>query len=175
MEKCPNCNEDIEDGASYCPFCHRALIRVSPSESDDTGSQEEKKPGIGAFGAILIGLVVLIAVLMTYQYFAVARIREIQRQQQLLVTVVPTADVGDKITAAQMCKQFMSDRLKAPSQAEFQNAFDAAISQSGNYFTVDSYVDAPNALGVMLRTAYTCKIKYTGSNEWELQALEIEP
>jgi len=64
-----------------------------------------------------------------------------------------------------MCQVHATDSLKAPSTAKFEYLPDASIEDLGNNtFDMNSYVDAQNSFGAMLRTNYYCKIQYIGAD-----------
>lgn len=87
----------------------------------------------------------------------------------------------DDIAAKVMCEGFVSKKLKAPSTADYADAFDGVSSakwlNSDNeyhYFEMDSWVDAQNSFGATTRKKFYCKIKNKiGSDNWELMFLDI--
>ena len=87
----------------------------------------------------------------------------------------------DDISAKVMCEQFVSKRLKAPSTADYADAFDgvkgAKLLRSDkdfHYFEMVSWVDAQNAFGAKIRTKFYCKIKNKiGTDEWVLIKLDM--
>ncbi|MGY1778762.1 hypothetical protein [Geodermatophilus sp. SYSU D01036] len=70
-----------------------------------------------------------------------------------------------------MCEDFIEERLKAPSTADFSGIFDTTITGSGDDYTVRGYVDAENSFGAMLRSNYTCQIHDNGDDTWSLVSL----
>jgi hypothetical protein len=51
--------------------------------------------------------------------------------------------------------------LKAPATAEFPNPYQVQITAlSSDSFIVDSYVDAQNGFGALIRSQYHCKMVY---------------
>lgn len=87
-----------------------------------------------------------------------------------------TSYAGENIGASIICKEFLKDRLKAPSTAKFAPTSDQIISSQGNdEYKVISYVDAENSFGAMIRTDYTCIVKYTGNDNWSLLDLQTTP
>jgi hypothetical protein len=58
-------------------------------------------------------------------------------------------------------QQFVRDRLKAPSTAEFPIAMDDDDQYrkiNDSTFKVESYVDSENGFGAKIRTNYSCMI-----------------
>lgn len=81
----------------------------------------------------------------------------------------------DEIDAYVVCQMFIKDRLKAPSTADFPAATYADITQSGNLWTVDAWVDAENAFGARIRADFHCQVSYSNvKEEWTLVELDLE-
>ena len=91
----------------------------------------------------------------------------------------PTDDAADAaheltLGAWTACQQFVEARLKAPATAQFPTVDQAAVHSFGSgRYGVESYVDAQNSFGAMLRSRYACALKYDGTN-WRLDAINIE-
>lgn len=77
-------------------------------------------------------------------------------------------DEGDKFSAAVMCEEFVKDRLKAPATAEFDTE---PGTKSGKAWVVQGVVDSENGFGAMLRSDFTCRLRYAGDDEWQLVKL----
>ena len=79
----------------------------------------------------------------------------------------------DAFAAQYACKQFILERLKAPSSADFQPNQKLSISGSGTGpWTVNGYVDAQNSFGAKVRQFYSCTIEFSG-NKSKLLSLNI--
>lgn len=88
-------------------------------------------------------------------------------------------DVPDSYDAAKMCEDFVKDRLKTPGAAKFPDPYDLRdkgflTSVGENRFTVKSWVDSQNSYGALLRTRFTCSVRYIGKNRWELEDLTFK-
>ena len=71
-------------------------------------------------------------------------------------------------------KDFVLQRLRSPGTAKFASLWDVNFTDMGNRtWKVDSYVDAQNASGAMVRTYFSSIVRYTGSDRWELISLEM--
>jgi hypothetical protein len=79
-----------------------------------------------------------------------------------------------KTSACLLCRQFVRERLKAPSTADFQPCYESVVRQgaAANIWTVASWVDAENSFGAKIRTTYVCQLEDTGDGNWRLLALE---
>lgn len=63
----------------------------------------------------------------------------------------------DKKITASVCAEFEIKRLlKAPSTAKFPWLMSTAVYKDGSNFVVDSYVDAQNSFGAIIRTNFKC-------------------
>lgn len=66
MKKCPNCDAELSDGATFCPICNRVIEtsqeqRKYDSYYDDVtviDAKEVEKKKLGSGAALKIGLVV---------------------------------------------------------------------------------------------------------------------
>lgn len=55
--KCPTCESDLTEDASYCPACLRSLPRT-PSPSPESGSAD-----LGGWETVLAGVLLLVVIL----------------------------------------------------------------------------------------------------------------
>jgi hypothetical protein len=72
----------------------------------------------------------------------------------------------EQFDAQRVCQDFVMDRLKAPSTAEF----DTDVSGVGPEYTVTGTVDSENSFGAMLRSQFTCTVRGDGTT-WHLVSL----
>lgn len=90
----------------------------------------------------------------------------------------PTVYQPVPIDAFVMCKQFVTDRLKAPATAVFPTYGDDGTQTdqvSSVQFRARGYVDSQNSFGANVRTHYTCTISSTGGKNWHLDDLKTDP
>lgn len=82
----------------------------------------------------------------------------------------------DETTAEVMCQQFVKERLKAPSTAEFPSGEDGAavtvMSEDPLEYRVQSHVDAENSFGAAIRNDYTCTIRHEGGRQFTLMDMQ---
>lgn len=81
-------------------------------------------------------------------------------------------DGGGGSMAEVMCENFVTDRLKAPSTADFPGA-DSVDELGSDEYEVTASVDSENGFGAMIRTDYVCTIRYSGDDKWTLVSLDI--
>lgn len=82
----------------------------------------------------------------------------------------PTPKEGDKYGAIVVCEDFVKDRLKAPSTAEFSE--EEATLLAGTW-TVNGNVDAENTFGAKIRESFACVVKHTGNDNYHLVKLTM--
>lgn len=79
-----------------------------------------------------------------------------------------SADAGDEIGAQVVCEDFVEDRLKSPSTADFSETEVTGVEPE---FTVTGAVDSENSFGAAIRNTYSCTVMYTGNDNWRLVEL----
>ena len=78
-------------------------------------------------------------------------------------------DGGGEYGARGVCEQFVEDRLKAPSTADFS---DVTATESAGVWTVRGAVDSENSFGAQIRNTYVCQVRHTGGENWRLVDLQ---
>jgi hypothetical protein len=82
-------------------------------------------------------------------------------------------DTSDQSGMAElMCEDFVTDRLKAPSTADFPGA-DSVVPAGPDMWTVSASVDSENGFGAMIRTDYLCTVQDSGNDKWLLKSLDL--
>lgn len=81
----------------------------------------------------------------------------------------------EAVEAYVVCQQFVEDRLKAPSTAEFGGPYSQVTAHNGGgRYTVDTYVDAQNSFGAMIRTDFTCVVQHKSGDTYTLVSLDMD-
>lgn len=78
-------------------------------------------------------------------------------------------DIGDDIGAQVVCRDFVEDRLKSPSSADFSDEQSKHVR--GRVWSVTGSVDSENSFGAMIRNTYVCTVRYVGDDRYRLQSL----
>ena len=78
---------------------------------------------------------------------------------------------GTSSGAEVACKQFVRERLKSPSTAEFPRPVTENLYESR--WRVEGVVDSQNGFGAMVRTQYTCEVHRTSDDVWNLVDLTV--
>jgi hypothetical protein len=81
----------------------------------------------------------------------------------------------NSIMAWAMSHEFVNQRIKAPSTADYSSFENSKVYNEGNQkYTVDAYVDSQNSFGAKLRTYYRCQLDYIVSTEkWHLRNFQF--
>ncbi len=105
----------------------------------------------------------------------------------IFLTVVPNPQFPERVTPSRapsvedlsftafiQCQQHIRARLKAPSTAKFPfGVYKYWKHKVNTQFTIVSYVDSQNSFSAMIRTRWSCKIKNTFEDNWELIDVQI--
>jgi hypothetical protein len=82
------------------------------------------------------------------------------------------ADRGDIASAEHMCQEFVADRLKSPSTAEYETV--RSTEEPGrDAYAVSGTVDSQNSFGGMVRSQYTCSLEYNGNDRWSATSVSV--
>lgn len=158
---CPQCGQPGVAGDRFCRQCGAALAAPAVATAPAPTAPPKKEKGC----ARPILLTILAAVLVIWIGMALGNGG----------SSTPRVYSPDPISAYVMCKEFVSQRLKAPSSAEFASYGDTGLTQvtplGGSKFQVDSFVDADNAFGAHIRIAFACQVTNTGGDNWRLDKL----
>jgi RNA polymerase subunit RPABC4/transcription elongation factor Spt4 len=96
----------------------------------------------------------------------------------LLVTFANLSfdDGPDKLGAYTMAQQFIKERLKSPSTAEFpsEHSDELTTHLGDGKFIVDSYLDAQNSFGAIVRVEYRVKLEHINEDTWRLLDIDME-
>lgn len=75
-----------------------------------------------------------------------------------------------------MSHEFVRPMLKAPSTAKFGPFEESSVTPLGDEkYRIVAYVDSQNSFGAMLRTYYTCELKYkTDTEKWQMLEIKFQ-
>lgn len=84
-----------------------------------------------------------------------------------------------RLSAFDVCKDFVKDRLRSPGSAKFRNFFedDGEVIVTGagkGPYTVRSTVDSENGFGALIRTDFTCSVTNTSGDRWRLNSVSTD-
>lgn len=78
--------------------------------------------------------------------------------------------IGDEVGAISVCRTFVERRLRSPASADYNDENGNHVQ--GAVWLVTGTVDSDNAFGAAMRNNYTCKVRFTGDDNWRLVALQ---
>lgn len=78
---------------------------------------------------------------------------------------------GTGDSAEALCRQYVADRLKAPSTADWGTARTGRWTNHPGYFLVEQTVDAQNSFGAKLRASYECEVLCLSSSTCEVEKM----
>ena len=81
-------------------------------------------------------------------------------------------DCGSKYVAIVAAEKFVGRRLKAPKTAEYASSEAQAAMTGCGAWQVQSYVDAQNGFGALIRTHFTALVIKGSGEEWKLDDLK---
>lgn len=166
---CPRCGKQILDpNAMFCPYCG-VNVHVPKSVFDSPQKSAQKQPGYLIFILLLlIGVGIFACLWDTFRDTS---------EQTSRPPATAISDRGSEAAAYVKCKEFVGDRLVAPSTAEFASYRDVTVvkltNRTDEVYKVVGYVDAQNRFGAMIRTEYVCEVAYLGNGSWQLMTVDI--
>lgn len=82
---------------------------------------------------------------------------------------------GGESDAVYMAQEFVTDRLKAPSTADFPRRLQSAVYGKDCTFIITGMVDAQNSFGAMIRSTYVGTLEYSPeADSWTVKDLLID-
>lgn len=156
LTECKDCGHQISKKADKCPNCG------SPQKMSKGKSQ-----ALGCLGWIII-------IFFVVMIWPESDDSESTRSESPKVSL---QEQDNKSMAYVMCENWVKDRLKSPSTAEFPSVFSGKLDnvyKDGTTYSVTSYVDSENSFGATLRTGFTCETTQTSEDEWMLESLEFD-
>jgi len=163
LVKCPECSNEVSDSAQSCPKCGFPITQAenteAPAESkevyDKAAEQKKTSKGCLTFLGVIVGIILII----------------------VIVAMCSSGGGGgssDNSRAFVLAQSAVREQLRAPSTAEFASMRDSTITSTGNTYTVKSYVDAENAFGAKIRTAFTVRVELVSKETYRILSVDIE-
>ena len=142
LGNCRTCKGTVSYEAEACPHCGAP----NPVVAEPTPPAPADPKRLDAVAAVVgTGLVVSTIALLAWLW------SDPQPGQP-----DPPSYEDRQITAWVACKMAVERRLKAPTTADFETGGHLGVFVSGESFAVESYVDAENSFGAMLRNSFSC-------------------
>lgn len=155
---CENCQKWISIRFKACPFCKAEQTPLT-------------KPGVEITSRSVLGTILAFVVII-WMFQPSGGDRRPTRAP------APSAASAPTLTDAfVMCQAFIEDRLVAPTSAKWPprpHSQYATKTGESTYLAI-SYVDSQNGFGAMIRTNFSCAVRYVGNDRWHLESLQMSP
>ena len=148
MISCKECGKPISSNAKSCPHCGI-----------------KNKPLIGCGTLSVIG-------------FLVFFIFTLMNSKSTNTDNSTNWKTEDNTTMAYiMMQDFVEKTLKSPSTAKFPSSYDGPkiFKLKKHQYQIESWVDAQNSFGAMIRTKFTCIVMQVDKDHWRLVSLKTHP
>ena len=158
--KCSNCGAENEEGYRFCGTCGTPLyVPMAVLAKPNSGIPSSKSH----FGISVRAFLVLLIVIGCSLIAIIAHVQ-----------VPPKTDTSESVMAWIKAKHFVTDNLKAPATAKFDDCpLQQCVTPLGmNRYSVSSYVDAQNSFGALIRTRWVAVVREEG-DMWYLESLKL--
>lgn len=149
LTTCKLCKKGVNSKLKHCPFCGNRL----PS-----------------YKMIWIFAITVIVIVSIFSH----KPSNIKISEQTPVIDNGWMQEDNSTLAYLMMQDFVEKTLKAPSTAKFPRRYDGPkiVKLKNQQYLIESWVDAQNSFGAMIRTRFTCIIKQVDNDYWRLVSLK---
>ena len=153
---CQRCEKKALNEGRICESCKRRLDAYPCDYCGLTAASSAHPLGIAILASLAVGVLALL-------YFVGSGI--VGLMGLLSSDGGPQSPAHSDVAAFVMCRQFAEDCLRAPSTADWPSSLPPAtrIEHAGEgRYLVQTYVDAQNAFGALIRSDISCQVQYRG-------------
>ena len=162
---CKNCGVQLNDSAVFCSSCGAKVIKDTTQTNKENGSIQNKPDKAKSVIGGIIAVIVL-AIIIGISFSCCGGCDDNSNS---------TKETGHTNIEAWTAAQLEVERnLKSPSTAKFPWSSEGYVTKiDNNTFDIQSYVDSENSFGAMIRTNFSCTVKFTGQDTYIVQDLEF--
>lgn len=160
---CPQCGATNELAKRLCVDCGAPIAKVKPDDPGQ-GSIYDEAPGRRrewVRPALFVGALGVLALVISLCNSGGG-------------SEAPSPDDGDALSAYVVCQQFVEEQLRAPGTADYPQTYSEATTDlGGGRYRVNSFVDAENAFGALIRTRFVCTVEHVSGDRYSLVQLRF--
>lgn len=168
LTSCRECGQKVSTEAPNCPGCgapnpggnEPGDSRTVPARNENSGMSADQQAGC-LFASLLVLACIAVVVAST------------RGGLERFDTDGISVPRGSRSEARIICERYVSDRLRSPSTADFQQRSEQQVNESGGAYTISAHVDAQNRFGATVRQEYECQVRPTADG-WSLDSLTFE-
>ena len=151
---CPECKKKISETVDSCPHCG---YKFSSGETKELKQKQNQNAIIG-----FIVLAVIIFVLI-----------KLCSGGDRPESNIPWDQEDHSLDAWVYTKIYVENALKSPRTAKFPWDYSEFVTRNGTTYMINSYVDAENSFGAMIRTYYKATVKEVSEDNWTMISFEF--
>lgn len=191
--KCSECGKEISDKASACPHCGCPMGEIKVTEGErpaqeapsvqveahpPTVEPPHKKSSIMIFVAFLVLLTAAALAIASFDDRTKTAKQNREKAPEIISETSPPAATLSSLgpyVPYEFAKDFVRDRLVAPSTAKFMplSRVHYVLYPDQKTWRFTSFVDSQNAFGAMVRTKWSVKLIET-KDTWKLLDIKFE-
>lgn len=185
--RCPGC-KGISQVTTSQPVPPAVVPAVNPSTPirppSTANGGDTKKPPQAAVGCFVLSLLIVAgATVGPCRIFPGASYSPTPNLSDTSSSAKdPRKSECNKVVAWTAAQEFVRQRLRSPGSATFGGVFGGDFQNPENCVTVTGeksfvakgWVDSQNGFGALIRSTFTCKVRYEGNGKWVCEDLELE-
>lgn len=164
LVSCPECKKKVSEAARACPGCG---YEFKPGQLSEIRKTETTGKRIG-YGILIVGFILMV------NYCSDDGPSESDEKASEPVKKELSWDEIDNTSEAYIYTQwYVEQQLKSPGSAEFPIGTSDYVKKHGSIYIINSYVDAQNSYGALLRSHFRAKVQQKGKHDWIMIEFEF--